>query len=416
MNIVRAFRKSPGEAPQREQQRLAALAELDVLDTARDPGFDRLVRLIMDIFSVEIGLVSFMDAHRQWYKACTGLPVDEMPRRDTFCRYVLDTDECLIVENTMLDPRFASHPSVIGPPGIRFYAGVPLRTADGHVIGTICALDNKPRLFSERDLRILEEIAAAAMDRVELLQLASTDSLTGGLTRRAFRQDAARLLSEAARNHHDMACIALDIDHFKAINDTYGHAAGDEVLKQVAATCRENLRTGDLLARLGGEEFAFLLPGLDRCAALAEAEKIRHALSLLEIPFEGHHLKVTGSFGVTAASVTAGDIDTLLAQADAAMYQAKQGGRNRCMPWGAADGDEIGERRRVLQAGRIMLGDGHPAHDCTIRSLGPGGASLTLSNAAIIPREFQLALEPDGPAMACRVIARNRQNLEVSFR
>lgn len=273
MAAVRAFGKSSAETIQREIDRLAALEAFDLLDTPRDEGLDRIVGLIREIFSVEIGIVSLIDAHRQWYKSCMGLAAEEVPREDTFCRYVIDIEEPIVVQDATKDSRFSEHPAVTGESHIRFYAGVPLRTRAGHVIGTVCAIDRRPRSFGNRDLTILTGLAGVSMDRITLLQSAATDSLTEALTRRAFKQEADQLISLALRHQHDIACIVLDVDHFKSVNDTHGHAAGDEVLKNVAATCKGALRAGDLLGRLGGEEFAILLPHVDREGALAVAER-----------------------------------------------------------------------------------------------------------------------------------------------
>ena len=416
MAVARAFGRSSVEAAQRELERLNALDELDMLDTPRDEGFQRLVRLLKQVFSVDIGIVSFIDAHRQWYKACSGLTNDEMPREDTFCRYVVDDEQPIVVQDATRDPRFAANPAVTGEAHIRFYAGVPLKTRDGHTVGTVCAIDRRPRSFGSKDLGILEEIAGIAMDRVELLRSAATDSLTGVLSRRAFNEEARRLLSLATRHQHDAACIVLDVDHFKKVNDTYGHSAGDAVLKAVAATCREQIRAGDILGRLGGEEFAVLLPHADRDAALAVAEKLRGALEASPVPVADNAIRVTASFGVTGMSIIAKDIDTLLAQADAAMYRAKQAGRNRCASSAPASSSEAGERRRVLKAGVIIFNDRRSTFDCTIRSLGPDGASLAVSNATGIPPEFTLGIPGDRFETACRVVAQDRQHLEVHFR
>ncbi|MDR6820360.1 diguanylate cyclase (GGDEF)-like protein [Neorhizobium sp. 2083] len=416
MAVLRPFGKSSVEAARREMERLAALDQLDILDSPRDPGFERVVRLIKEIFAVDIGIVSFIDAHRQWYKACSGLPADEMPRNDTFCRHVVECDEPVVVQDATRDPRFSANPAVTGEAHVRFYAGVPLKTADGHTVGTVCAIDRRPRSFSSRDLVILQELAAVAMDRIELLRSGATDGLTGAMTRRAFKEESARLLSQASRHNHDVSCIVLDVDHFKSVNDTYGHAAGDEVLKLVAATCREHLRAGDLLGRLGGEEFAILLPHVDREAGLGVAEKLRRALASQALAFGADTVQVTASFGATSMSIVAKDIDTLLAQADAAMYRAKQAGRDRCTAWTSAEGSGASERRRVLKAGAIIFNDRRSTFDCTIRSLGADGASIVVSSTAGIPPHFTLAVQAEGFESACRVIAQDRQHLEVSFR
>lgn len=402
---------------QREKDRLAALEQLDLLDTPRDEGFERIVRLIRAIFAIDIGLISLIDAHRQWYKACSGLLSTEVPREETFCRHVVDCEEPIVVQDATLDPRFAHHPAVTGENHIRFYAGVPLKTRAGYAIGTVCAIDRKPRSFTGRDLGVLQELAGAAMDRIELQQSAATDSLTGGLTRRAFKQGADHLVSLALRHQLGLSCIVLDIDHFKQVNDTYGHAAGDEVLKAVASVCKTTLRAGDLFGRLGGEEFAIVLPHVNRDGAIVVAEKVKTAISSQLIRGGFGSLKVTASLGISALSIVGEGIETLLAQADAAMYQAKHQGRNRCVLWGSSPADStMAQRRRVLKAGSIIFNDRRSTMDCTVKSLGSDSASISVYNSLGIPSEFILSIEADGFEANCQVIAQDRQHLEVAFR
>jgi diguanylate cyclase (GGDEF)-like protein len=121
----------------------------------------------------------------------------------------------------------------------------------------------------------------------------------------------------------------LDIDHFKQINDTHGHAAGDRVLHAVATRLEANLRESDLCGRLGGEEFAVLLAGTDLQEALAIAEKLRLAIQAIVLPINDITLSVTISIGGAEAGVACPDATTLLTEADAAMYHAKSNGRNR---------------------------------------------------------------------------------------
>ncbi|KRB50160.1 diguanylate cyclase [Rhizobium sp. Root708] len=416
MVVVRAFGTSSSDVKKREMERLAALEQLDLLDTPKDEGFERIVRLIKQIFDVDIGLVSLIDAHRQWYKACSGLAADEVPIQDTFCRHVVDREEAMVVQDATRDPRFAHNPAVTGESHVRFYAGVPLRTKAGHVVGTVCAIDRRTRSFGAKDLSVLNELAGVAMDRIELLQSAATDGLTGALTRHAFRQEADQVLSLALRHQHDASCVVLDIDRFKSVNDTHGHAAGDQVLHAVAETCKANLRAGDLFGRLGGEEFAILLPHINRDGAAAVAEKVRLAIASRPIAGAFGELNVTASFGISALSIITKDIETMLAQADAAMYHAKHNGRNRCVSWNAIGGDgPTGARRRVLKAGSIVFNDHRSTIDCTIKSLGVDSAGLSVSSSAGIPPEFVLMIKGEGFETKCRIVAQDRQSIEVAF-
>ncbi|XAZ20127.1 sensor domain-containing diguanylate cyclase (plasmid) [Sinorhizobium sp. B11] len=404
------------ERAQRERARLEALDQFDLLDAPRDSSFERIVRLIKEIYSVDIGIVSVIDAHRQSYQACVGLPNSEVPREESFCTLIVDSGVPMIIQDASKDARFANNPSVTGEAHVRFYAGVPLQTREGFVLGTVCAIDRRPKSFGARDLAILQELAGLAMERIELLQSAAIDGLTGVLTRKAFKSESEKLIAQALRHQHDLACLVLDVDHFKKVNDTYGHSAGDEVLKAVSGACRGSLRAGDLIGRLGGEEFAFLLPHVDKAAAAAVAEKLRNAIAGSLVNGDFGSVSVTASIGSTNLSIVSRDTDTLIAQADAAMYAAKSGGRNRCVSWHDLKGANGGERRRVLKSASILFNERRSVIDCTVKSLGSDGAGLVLSNTSGIPPEFDLVIRGEGFETRCRVIAQDRQNVEVSFR
>jgi diguanylate cyclase (GGDEF)-like protein len=156
-------------------------------------------------------------------------------------------------------------------------------------------------------------------------QLARTDMLTGLNNRRAFSELSATILSQARRQGYPVAAIMLDIDFFKKINDSYGHAAGDAVLQHLARLLVQNLRKSDVCGRLGGEEFAILLPGAGIGEARLVAEKIRQTIADAPTDFEGAAIAMTSSLGVSSGS----DIEEMLRAADTALYRAKHGGRNR---------------------------------------------------------------------------------------
>jgi diguanylate cyclase (GGDEF)-like protein len=157
---------------------------------------------------------------------------------------------------------------------------------------------------------------------------ATVDSLTGVATRRAFLEAAERLLHNSARDETPLSLIVFDLDSFKSINDTHGHAVGDLALKEFGAATRKVLRSTDLIGRLGGEEFAVALPGSTIGAAYVVAERIRIAFSEACRSLNGKLLNATVSAGVTTAHVRS-TLDTLIAAADSALYNAKSEGRNR---------------------------------------------------------------------------------------
>jgi diguanylate cyclase len=155
---------------------------------------------------------------------------------------------------------------------------------------------------------------------------ALTDTLTTLPNRRAFERGIAGLRLE----NKESALLILDLDHFKLVNDTHGHAAGDYVLQQVSMILRANMRNSDLLSRLGGEELAVLLPDTGTVKAQEIAERLRSAIESLDIQWESHTIKITASFGVSVAP-GATPSNELFMQADAALYAAKRNGRNRVM-------------------------------------------------------------------------------------
>jgi diguanylate cyclase (GGDEF)-like protein len=167
--------------------------------------------------------------------------------------------------------------------------------------------------------------------QADLGRLATLDPLTGTLNRRAFMHEYERELSRSAREKTGFALAIVDLDHFKTVNDTHGHAVGDQVLCRTVDILRASLRGHDILGRYGGEEFALLIPGADKAGAMLAAERARVAVS--ERPIEAGQLSVpiTLSAGVAAYAVDGSNWESLLRGADAALYAAKQGGRNRVL-------------------------------------------------------------------------------------
>jgi diguanylate cyclase (GGDEF)-like protein len=187
------------------------------------------------------------------------------------------------------------------------------------------------KLNSFGEARVHEAIGAAVPMIANLRDLATardsalTDGLTGVANRRALEHEIARIGARATRNGEPFGVILLDIDHFKQLNDTHGHDAGDQALVGVAKLLRDRSRAGDVVARYGGEEFVVLCPGADISAAGALAESLREAIE----QYDGPHVKFTASFGVAAFPASAADPGELVRAADKALYTAKRGGRNR---------------------------------------------------------------------------------------
>ena len=176
---------------------------------------------------------------------------------------------------------------------------------------------------------LINDVTVLKENEERLRQLSITDPLTGSFNRRHFFDVAERELADASRHGRDVSLLAVDIDHFKRINDGFGHAVGDEALKIFTAACQGTLRAGDLLGRLGGEEFAVLLPETGPAAARATAERIRSRMAGLAIPAGPGEVRFTVSVGIASARPGEGSVDALLSRADEALYRAKGAGRNR---------------------------------------------------------------------------------------
>ncbi len=398
-----------------EAERLAALDRLDVLDTPREEAFDRIARLIKLSLGVETGIVSLMDGHRQYYKAAEGTLNREVPLNETFCRTMLETETPLLVSDATQDARFRDNPHVTADGGVRFYAGVPLRTSDGQIVGSVCAIGSTARPHTGSEVAILAELAKIAMSELELRQIASVDSLTGAVSRRTFKEDAKKYASLARRHRSALSVVAFDIDHFKKVNDTYGHAAGDQVLAGVARAAAKELRQSDILGRMGGEEFAVLLPHTDQSHAEEVAEKLRHLFRGLRFPNSHPPIQVNASFGVATLDTSSDDIDSLLQKADEALYDAKRTGRNRVSTWRPSGSAPQGERRRVLKSGRIVYNNRFSVVDCTVRALWDKGAELQVSGTLGIPDAFNLVIRADNADWPCRVTSRTDTRILVEF-
>ncbi|HRO10448.1 diguanylate cyclase [Amaricoccus sp.] len=337
-----------------EFERLNALRRYAILDTPADGAFDRITQLAAEMLEVPVAVVSLVDTSRIWYKSVHGpFPLREIGRLPGLCAAAIGHDGAYVVESARGDPRTQEHPLVAGAFGLEFYAGVPLRTYDGHVLGMLCCMDTRPRGATPQQLRFLETLAAIVMDEIELRRSArqisrlsealadactdlerraSFDPLTGVLARTAMLERSEALVARALAGGRGAALLMLDIDRFKAINDTHGHAAGDRVLREVAGRMAASCRAGDLLGRIGGEEFLAVFAEVAAADAGVIADRLREAVARTPVAIEsGARLTVTVSGGLLGlAPADAGvSFSAALSRADAALYAAKLGGRNR---------------------------------------------------------------------------------------
>ena len=398
-----------------EQERLTALESYDVLDTPSEEAFDRVTRRVRSIFGVSMSTVTLIDGHRQWFKSQQGMPNNETARGPALCNAAIDYARPLVVTDTLQDKRFVDNPFVTGAPFIRFYAGVQLRSPEGHAIGTLCAMHNQPRTFDDTQLAILADLAKTVTSELELRTVATRDALTGTLSRRALREELTRAISLARRHKFELSCIFFDLDHFKNINDTNGHAAGDMVLRACVDACRSELRSTDTIGRFGGEEFVVVLPHTGSQAAMAVAEKVRSAIARCRVEGANGPLRVTASLGVATFNGGEIDADELIKRADTALYAAKAASRNNCQMWQTVEEADPGLLRRVLKAGQITFNGGRSTIDCTIRGLSRNGAMLQVISTAGVPDRFKLGVVSEDLHRMCKIANRRDTQIEVVF-
>ena len=434
-----------------------------------------------------VGLLTLLDDRRQWFRVSDGFKLQETPREIAFCAYAIRQNELLVVQDTNSDRRFSTNPLVVAEPPIRFFAGMPMHTAEGHPVGTLCVMDTQPRMLTsqqENALRVLGRQASARLElraqritldealkdrertsaglhaseelfrafmnaspflsyikdaagrllfynksfakrfgigeqawlgrtderlwspnlsrsgrshdlevmaggqiveteerirsadgtsstwrsfkfpcydsagnillagvavdvseevarkgeltryhreleeaNEQLRKLAVTDELTGLRNRRAFEERMVLEFSMARRRRRELSVLLLDVDNFKSINDRFGHAAGDDVLRRLGALLRSTVRLPDLPARYGGEEFVVLLPESGEEGALGLARRVMDKVA--SEPWDNE--RVTVSIGMAAMNESLVNGYQLVALADEALYAAKRAGKNRVM-------------------------------------------------------------------------------------
>ena len=347
--------------PSDEVARQSALERYQILDSPPERFYDDAATLAAAICGTPIAMVSLIDNERQWYKSKVGVDTTETHRKDAFCAHAIMTPDLpLVVNDALIDERFKDSDLVTSNPHIRFYAGAPLVTPEGHALGTLCVIDTVPREITEDQLTALEALSRtvsahleqgrhiADLERLMLekdahleeleehsqaLEAASTkykeesliDPVTGGPNRRACE---LRLEEEHQRTHRygaPYALLMIDIDNFKDVNDLHGHSKGDDVLATTCKLVRKCLRPNDFVGRLGGDEFVAVLPRTSARGAQVIAERMRRAIynASWDTAFP-----VTISIGIACWKGANDTSDLILARSDEALYLAKSAGRN----------------------------------------------------------------------------------------
>ncbi len=333
-----------------EAQRINSLQKLNILDTPLNPVFERITRLTKKMLDVPIVSISLIDTDRQWFKSEQGLNVCQTERDISFCGHAILQDDIMIIPDALQDQRFHDNPLVLGTPYIRFYAGCPIHSQDGYKIGTLCVIGTKPRNLANDEIETLQDMAALVEQQLhsqqqtqyqskimQELNQAKRDKLIDALTRIWNRDGIVMNFREhndlAKINKNYLALTMIDIDNFKHVNDTYGHNAGDQVLREVTKRIVMVMNEKDVLGRWGGEEFLGIIAmQCDNPELCMEVfENARKNICAEPVVFNGISIPITASFGITVSKNLDDDLVEIVAKADHALYEAKNSGKNKCV-------------------------------------------------------------------------------------
>jgi diguanylate cyclase (GGDEF)-like protein len=315
------------------QAAAAVVTELDL-----DHVLDRILIHLKKVVSFDNAQIFLLDDDQLRVVAAIGISNEQkssgsvIPADNPLFRHSLTTGRPIILTDSTKDQDLQDW---VESENVHNWLGVPLHLR-GRAIGFLTVTSNEDEAYTEAEATLVQAFAnevTIALENArlfkELQNLATTDSLTEIWNRRHFIHLAKIEFQRARRFHQPLSVILFDIDNFKAVNDTYGHPAGDQVLRGMARICRDNLRQVDLFGRYGGEEFMALLPNTPISAARLAAERLRKIIAQTPMQSDRGQIFISASFGVAEIDDSCIDIDTLLQHADRAAYSAKFEGKNR---------------------------------------------------------------------------------------
>ena len=342
-----AEREECSNMPGMTHERIKALSEYQILDTPREDSFDAITKLASEICGTPYAAISFAEADRQWFKSEIGFTVSESTLKGSFCAHAIAQEVPLVVPDASLDPRFKGVAYVAGSPGIRFYAGIQLRSIEGVALGVLCVLDVAARVdglsieqcsalrvlanqveaqlelrraINERDAKVL------SLRRVtkKLRHVARHDTLTSLPNRKRFGDILNRVIKSSESSGMPFALMLIDVDHFKQINDALGHDAGDALLRKFADNLTGAVRASDTVARIGGDEFAVILQ--DAATGALIPSLLASIYQRLDKPIRhrGRFIECRASIGIAQFPRDADTAEGLTKCSDLALASAKK--------------------------------------------------------------------------------------------
>lgn len=301
--------------PDYEAARLLALYELNILDTDAEERFDRVTRLGKRLFGVPMCLLSLVDKERQWFKSRQGLDASETPRAVSFCGHTILEPEIMVVPDALDDPRFVDNPLVVDEPYIRFYAGCPVVTPDGHRVGTFCIIDSEPRELDSDDLDVLRDLGEMIEEELKLAATSMTDQVTQISNSCGFEKLAQYSLRMCHRFKKSMTLLNINLDQFQMIDERFGRTESDKALKAMASILVNSYRESDVIARLGTDDFCVLCSDVPEKDVHVLLERLQAAVETYNTEFP-HLWSLHYSINATLFDPqNFSDVATLLAQA-----------------------------------------------------------------------------------------------------
>lgn len=331
--------------------RIAGIHKFASFYTPMEERFERISRLGIRALGVRAAGVALIVDDTLWFKSIVGWRVTEVPIKNSLSQLMLDSGAPLIVPDTHKDLRCAKLPLVATGPKFRFYAGYPIRNANGEIIGTFCAFDTRPKKTDETLAETLSDLGHLAERELLTTDLwnaqsqlvsklgtarrqALLDTLTRVWNRRGGTELLELILQESESSHEKIAVVVVDIDNFKAVNDRHGHATGDQALRKIAASITASVRPDDVVSRFGGDEFVVILRDAAPDVCRLVADRICSNVQKTRVRTSDGGLDVTVSLGMAVSDlgekVTAAQI---IERADKALYHAKHQGRNGSALW-----------------------------------------------------------------------------------
>ena len=344
LSLIYQFEKARKELLIKNEQigKLKQLIEINTYITnslEKDEILKRILQQIKKLLNCELSSMLLVDKELNVLKFSV-LSKDEdgellkntgLRKGEGIAGTVWSNGTSMIINDPHNDPRFSDTADKKSQTKTRSIIAVPL-TVNGEIIGVIEAINKCSGIFTELDLSILQYIStqsAIAIKNADLYNMAIRDGMTRLYINKYFRERLEEELKRSSRYGHPLSLILLDIDHFKTFNDTYGHQAGDMVLKEVAKIIQGTSRSMDIPCRYGGEEFAVILPETGREQALIAAERIRKNIESMTLEYNSSILNVTISAGLASCpDLGPSDATEFISMADRALYKSKDSGRN----------------------------------------------------------------------------------------